>query len=148
MPGLKTYHDGHNIYSVDMMIAYINIHKPAVLVMPVRDFTDQLKVDVWGDVSPMVVIEKIHLKKYASNAARIHDADLSYPIIVSKDGVIIDGYHRLAKAVLSETTTIKTYVFDDALMKKFILDKHMDFVHVHQHMTVSNVLEMWSKRFC
>jgi len=148
MPGLKTYHDGHNIYSVDMMIAYINLNAHPVVKFPVEDFVAQLKVDVWGDVSPMVVIEKIHLKKYASNAARIHDADLTYPIIVSKDGTIIDGYHRLAKAVLSGVKTIKAHTFDDALLKKFILDKHMDFVHVHQHMTVSSVLELWSKRFC
>ncbi len=36
----------------------------------------------------------------AQHAQRIWDADLSYPIILSADGGLMDGGHRLAKAWL------------------------------------------------
>lgn len=38
---------------------------------------------------------------------RVLDADLSYPIIQAPDGWIIDGYHRIAKAIIDGDTTIK-----------------------------------------
>jgi len=88
-------------------------------------------------------------KKYSENAERINKADLSYPIIIygRRNPIIVDGYHRAAKALLNKQPTLKVHIFDTPLMNKFILDKHLDYVKVHQHMPVSTVLELWSKRF-
>ena len=38
---------------------------------------------------------------------RINKADLSYPIILTPEGIVCDGWHRIAKAVLNGNTTIK-----------------------------------------
>lgn len=38
---------------------------------------------------------------------RMQEADLNYPIIQAPDGWIMDGYHRIAKAILEGHTTIK-----------------------------------------
>ena len=37
---------------------------------------------------------------FARHAKRIYEADLSYPIIISAEGCLLDGKHRLAKASL------------------------------------------------
>jgi len=37
----------------------------------------------------------------------ILDADLNYPIILGEDGDVLDGRHRIAKALLEEKDTIK-----------------------------------------
>jgi hypothetical protein len=37
---------------------------------------------------------------FMEHAKRIYEADLSYPIIISAEGHLMDGRHRLAKAVL------------------------------------------------
>ena len=37
----------------------------------------------------------------------MQQVDLSYPIIQAPDGWIMDGYHRIAKAILEGKTTIK-----------------------------------------
>jgi hypothetical protein len=145
---MRTYHDGKNIYSVDMMIAYLNTTGHPVVQLPVKDFSSQLEKKVWGEWSPMTVLEKMDAKKYATNAARIRKADLSYPIIVTGSHTIVDGYHRAAAAVLKKRTYIDAYVFRPALMNKFILDRDLNFVKVHQHMSVADVLELWTKRFC
>jgi len=42
----------------------------------------------------------------------IEAADLSYPIILSADGSVMDGMHRVAKAVLSGQATIDAVQFD------------------------------------
>ena len=38
---------------------------------------------------------------------RMLKADLNYPIIQAPDGWIMDGYHRIAKAIIEGKTTIK-----------------------------------------
>ena len=73
---------------------------------------------------------------------------MSYPIIVTGKRTIVDGYHRVAKALLKGQTHVNVHVFDVAVMNKFILDRDMNFVRVHQHMTFTDILELWFKRFC
>jgi hypothetical protein len=38
---------------------------------------------------------------------------LSHPIILDEDGVIMDGRHRVMKALLTEQKTIKVVRFDE-----------------------------------
>jgi hypothetical protein len=45
-------------------------------------------------------------------AARINDADLSKPIILNADGSLMDGGHRLCKALLEGRQTILAVRFD------------------------------------
>lgn len=42
----------------------------------------------------------------------IQEADLSYPIILSEEGRIMDGMHRVAKVVLEGRETIDAVQFD------------------------------------
>ncbi len=42
----------------------------------------------------------------------IQEADLSYPIILSEEGRVMDGMHRVAKAVLEGRETIDAVQFD------------------------------------
>jgi hypothetical protein len=43
----------------------------------------------------------------------IQEADLSFPIILSADGRVMDGMHRVARAVLSGRATIEAVQFAD-----------------------------------
>ena len=42
---------------------------------------------------------------------RIHDADLSRPVILSEQGLVMDGMHRICKAILEGLETIKAVQF-------------------------------------
>ena len=42
----------------------------------------------------------------------IEEADLAYPIILSADGSVMDGMHRVAKAVLQRQDSIEAVQFD------------------------------------
>lgn len=47
-----------------------------------------------------------NFKSFLYHYKRIKNADFKYPIILSPDGVIIDGWHRIAKAVIEGKETI------------------------------------------
>jgi hypothetical protein len=46
------------------------------------------------------------------HAVRIQNCDTSIPVIMRQDGVIIDGWHRVAKAVLEGKKEILAYRFE------------------------------------
>jgi hypothetical protein len=59
------------------------------------------------------------------HARLIEAADLSFPIILSSDGRVMDGMHRVAKAALLGHATIDAVQFTDDLEPDHI-DKHPD----------------------
>ena len=52
------------------------------------------------------------LRQVAAHAARIQSADLSYPIILSADGRLMDGGHRIARAWIEGHTEIDAVRFE------------------------------------
>lgn len=53
------------------------------------------------------------LRDFVAHMKQVMEADKSYPIILHMDGPIIDGRHRLAKAMLDGDKTIKVKRFKD-----------------------------------
>jgi hypothetical protein len=51
------------------------------------------------------------IRSFVSHMKMVNDADLKYPIILCEDGNIMDGRHRLAKALLLGKKTIKAVRF-------------------------------------
>jgi len=54
----------------------------------------------------------LSLKELAGHIEAVNTADLSYPIILDEDGDIMDGRHRLMRALLNGDKTIKAVRFD------------------------------------
>ena len=81
---------------------------------------------------------------------RIKNADLNYPIFTipgPRGPIIVDGYHRYAKAFLEGHKSIKTYAFDKKLIKKFIIGKAGDWKAVDD-ISLNDFLQMFFKKFC
>jgi hypothetical protein len=53
-----------------------------------------------------------NLRDFVAHMKATLDADLSYPIILNQDGEVIDGKHRLAKALLEKRTHIDVKRFE------------------------------------
>ncbi len=72
---------------------------------PVSSF-DQLNEDIWfcGRIKPTISHVMDHFK-------RIQNADLSYPIILSQEGIVMDGIHRILKARVEGLLTVKAVQF-------------------------------------
>ena len=61
-------------------------------------------------------------RNIAEHAKLINEADLSFPIILSSDGRVMDGMHRAAKALMEGRSSLPA--------KKFSEDPQPDFVGV------------------
>lgn len=55
----------------------------------------------------------ITMRELVMHIKAVLDADLSYPIILDEDGEIMDGRHRIMKAILEGKETIKAVRFDE-----------------------------------
>lgn len=59
------------------------------------------------------VYDDLSLRDMVMHMKAVQDADLSMPIILDEDGCIMDGRHRIMKALLEGTETIKAVRFDE-----------------------------------
>ena len=59
-------------------------------------------------------------REVAEHARRINDADLEHPVILSADGTLMDGGHRIAKAYLLGRATIQG--------RRFLVDPEPDWI--------------------
>lgn len=53
------------------------------------------------------------LRELAGHMVAVKNADLSYPIILDEDGEIMDGRHRLIKAIIKGRRSIKAVRFPE-----------------------------------
>jgi len=148
---MRTYSDNKYIYSVDMMIAYTHTHKMEISQMKSSDLFYQLKYNCWGDpvknikYAPLDVIK--NPKKYIDDYAKIHKANLKYPIIVSFDSNIVDGMHRLTKTYLQKDKYVNAYLFDKPLMQKFIIGKKNEWNKVDK-IKIYELIDLFARNFC
>ena len=56
--------------------------------------------------------EAISLRDMVMHMKAVNDSSLDYPIILDEDGDIMDGRHRLMKALLTGAETIKAVRFE------------------------------------
>jgi hypothetical protein len=146
---VMTYGNNNNIYSVDMMFAYINIFKLKSVSVKVVDYERVLNYPGWGDpltkikFSPIDVLQ--NPEKYEKDFARINNAKLSFPIIIG-NGNIVDGVYRLAKAIQNNKKNIKAYIFDKNLIKKFLVDKNRNYKKIN-NMKEWEFIELFYRRF-
>ena len=55
---------------------------------------------------------ELSIRNFIEHMHSVLEADLSYPILLNEDGCIIDGRHRLCKALYQGDKTILTQRFD------------------------------------
>ncbi len=106
----KQYHfrrstKGYYAWDVDRLVALTKNYRPHCIEL---DSIRELDENFWfgGDddvPTCRAIVEHMRL---------IEDADLRYPIILSADGRVMDGMHRVAKALLHGRKTIEAVRFE------------------------------------
>lgn len=148
---VHTHSNGSFIYSVDMMLAYINIFKPKdnIVTVSVADYANTLDYKGWGCAKTNTRYSANDVlanpQKYSDDYAQIVNAELKYPIIIHGDH-IVDGVHRFARAHMLGKKTMRAYIFDARLMKKFVVGKQGEIDKIKQ-ITIRQYIEMFDKRF-
>jgi hypothetical protein len=90
--------DGLDAWDVDRLIT-LSVELP-VLKVPLSSFTE-LDSDYWfkDGQSPTV-------RAVVDHAQLMLAADLSFPVILAADGRVMDGMHRIAKALMLGRSTV------------------------------------------
>src|SRR3982751_127009 len=120
MKGLrKQYHfrpgpDGLRAWDVHRLIALAE-PRPVIEVPPAA--IGELDEPYWFDHGYAPTCRAV-----AEHARLIHEVDLRFPIILSADGRVMDGMHRVAKALLLN--------LDSLLAKRFNEDPAPDHVGI------------------
>jgi hypothetical protein len=55
----------------------------------------------------------LNLRELAGHVKAVMNADLSFPIILDEDGEIMDGRHRIMKAMIEGKKTVKAVRFEE-----------------------------------
>lgn len=64
-------------------------------------------------MSVYFVYEKLTLREMIMHMKAVEASDLNLPIILDEDGELMDGRHRLMKAIMLGHSTIKAVRFDE-----------------------------------
>lgn len=100
-------------WDVDRLV-YLSSHLPRTQVA--LDTIRELDEPFWFDGES----DSPTCRAIAEHARLIETADLNYPIILSSDGRVMDGMHRVAKALLLGRESIEAVRFTDVLEPDYI----------------------------
>ena len=94
---------GLDAWDVDNLIkASIDLPVETVALDSITD----VDTDFWFKFGPAPTVRRI-----IDHARLIREVDLSYPIILGADGRVMDGMHRVARAILDGRSAIKAVRF-------------------------------------
>lgn len=125
----RFYSDDKYIYNVDMMYTYLKIFKHEIISININNFDYILTNKRWYNtktkinysINDVINDPLIDTDKYE----KIVISEFKYPIIINNINVV-DGLHRVAKAKLINRKHISAYIFNDKLMKKFIIFRNRE----------------------
>ncbi len=139
---MKYSYSGSKIYSVDLMIAYVNLNKVESETID----TPNINLDYkgWTDsngnkYSPNDVLK--NPKKYKDDYELITNANLKYPILVI-DKFVADGIHRITNAIINGKKKMKAVFFTINEAKQFIIPRA-----VHDRNDGHEMIELYVCRF-
>lgn len=104
IPGLGTFTDGNQVWKVTSLIYHVEQQKLDVFDLPLCGIN--IANRAWES-------DGLTIKEFAKHWKRANEADLNYPVILDDDGFIMDGWHRVAKALFLGMSTIKAVRFDE-----------------------------------
>ena len=105
--------DSDNIYDVDILIKLSEN-------LPVEKFDLTL---VSFDDTEFIIWRLNNVRDIVAHYIRIKSADLSKPILVRSDGVVIDGRHRIIKALAKGIKWLPSKKLTREQMKEYV--KHI-----------------------
>ena len=82
--------------------------------VPLTDIRE-LKEAYWFGLGAPPITEDI-----ARHAKQIYEADLSYPIVLCPEGKVMDGMHRVCKALLESRSTILAVKLEELIEPDYI----------------------------
>lgn len=97
----NTYTDGDKVWTVSNLIE--RAKDLPVFDLPIQ--TIYIGAHIWSPIKSA--------KSLAKHMKRVMNASYDHPIILDEDGFIMDGWHRVTKALVEGVATVKAVRFDE-----------------------------------
>jgi hypothetical protein len=101
--GLGTFTDNKKVWRITSLIHHVKEQNLEVFDLPLCGIN--LATTVWSSGDLKII-------DFAKHWKRADEVSLDDPIILDEDGFIMDGWHRVAKALFLGLSTIKAVRFD------------------------------------
>lgn len=99
--------EGCDIWDVDRLVELTQGLEPVdVLLSDIGELDEPYWFEAEGSLPPTCRNIVTHFKL-------VQDCDLAYPVILCSEGCVMDGMHRICKALLEGRETIKAYRFKE-----------------------------------
>lgn len=135
----NTYSDRTGTYSVDSLLAWVNDNHIRCGRLKVKEFLPYVQLDTWGDSSCDPTSNLKHFMEDKSTRERVLQADLSYPIIVTNDNRVIDGIHRIFKALYEGQETISSIFIDQSVLNTFKISINKGLPQTGLHLPIPDL---------
>jgi hypothetical protein len=120
------YHDYTGSYDVKQLWT-LTAHLP-IRTLPTENLLINLDYTEWAtDLLAREVFENLAL--YPEHKQRIEAAELSYPILIDKNGIIIDGLHRLCRYIQLGFKDVLVRVVTSDMMSQARISNQSRFSH-------------------
>lgn len=103
----NSYTNNYGVFDLDSLLLWISKNPRAFRYKPLKNYIGYIYKSTWCDSEK--ITRNIDIFKYdQSHQERVFNADLSSPILVlNETDEIIDGVHRIFKAVLEKAEYIR-----------------------------------------
>jgi hypothetical protein len=111
LTGMQFIDSDNCVWKISSLIHHVKEQKLEVFDLPLCGINLSTSVWEFGDLK---------IKNFAKHLKRTMDISLDYPVILDDDGFIMDGWHRVAKALFLGHSTIKAVRFDKTPICDFV----------------------------
>jgi len=121
------YTDSRGTYRVDRLFEWVNSHPEKHKLLPVTHFLEYTIHDTWDNFDELRRTNFRLVFDDQEHQQRIMQVDLTHPIIVTNFNRLIDGVHRLFKAIFEKKENIKAVFIDQSQLDSIKLEPESFF---------------------
>ena len=106
------YTDSKGTYQIDKLFKWINEHSEKHISLPIDKLFEYIVHDNWGSFEELRKTNFRRIFDDQGHRRRMEKVDLSYPVIITNFNRLVDGVHRIFKAIFEKREQIQAVFID------------------------------------
>ena len=115
------YTDSKGTYQIDKLFNWINEHSEKHISLPIDKLFEYIVHDSWGSFEELRKTNFRRIFDDQLHRQRMEQVDLSHPVIITNFNRLIDGVHRIFKAIFEKQEQIQAVFIDQKQLNSVCL---------------------------